>query len=250
MNDSLSELRRFTQARIGLKRSGHSLSTQELLEFRLAHAAARDAVHTPWNFNGTQAKLRELGEKTVLVTSQIQDRDEYLKRPDRGRCLSEASKVVLQQCRQEGKYEVVFIISDGLSALAVERHFIPLWILLKKILNEVGLSYAPLILAPYSRVALSDDVGFHLNAKAAVILLGERPGLSSSDSLGVYLTYGPKPGNHDSERNCISNIRPPEGLNYESAALQLSFLLNSSLKFQLSGVPLKLEKDEHASFLL
>jgi ethanolamine ammonia-lyase small subunit len=232
MNDLWQRMRKLTQARIGLGRSGSGITTRDLLSFQLAHAQARDAVHKPWNFHHLNEKLQELGEPTVLISSQIADRETFLKRPDLGRKLSIQSAKDLQ-----GNFELALIISDGLSAAAIENHFLPFWKILRPLLNNY--TRAPLAICPFSRVAIADDVGFAFNAKISVIFIGERPGLSSADSLGVYLTYDPKPGRHDANRNCLSNIRPPEGLAYELAANKLSYLIRESSRLQLSGVNLK-----------
>jgi ethanolamine ammonia-lyase small subunit len=234
MSKILKQLQHWTKARVSLGYTGHSIPTQEILKFNLARAQAIDAVHAKWNVDALEKKLKNAGEKVVVVNSQIQDRAEYLKRPDLGRILNDDSHNILQSISDN--YDIVFIVSDGLSAIAVEKHFLPLWEHLKKLLT---FKMAPIILAPFARVALSDDIGFCVKAKLAVIFIGERPGLTASDSLGIYLTYQPKPGNLDSGRNCISNIHIPDGLSYTIAAEKLMFLIQESLRRKLSGIALK-----------
>jgi ethanolamine ammonia-lyase small subunit len=230
VRDIWTQLRTFTQARIGLGRSGSAVPTSRLLEFQLAHAQARDAVLRVWD---VESFAKVLGEDSILVTSQVDTRDAFLKRPDLGRQLSPASRAALQPSANE----LAIIVSDGLSSKAIETHFLPFWKVFAPQIRD--LQYSPLVLAPYARVALSDEVGAALGAKLSIIFIGERPGLSSSDSMGIYLTYHPKLGNHDANRNCISNIRPPDGLSYEQASAKLTYLIRESLRRQLSGVNLK-----------
>jgi ethanolamine ammonia-lyase small subunit len=234
MSNDLKKLQQLTQARVALTRSGNSISTQEILKFNEDCAMARDAVHAVWNINAIKENCHE---ECIQVKTVISDRNEYLKRPDLGRVLTNESREALTKIKNN--YDVVFIVSDGLSATAIEKHFIPLWSHIKKLLLPYHLKIAPIILAPFSRVALSDEIGFYLNAKVSIIFIGERPGLTASDSLGIYLTYAPKPGNTDSNRNCISNIRPPDGLSYEVATKKLIYLLIESMKLKLSGIILK-----------
>jgi ethanolamine ammonia-lyase small subunit len=240
MNQQFDFWKNWTQARIGLGRSGHSIPTSEVLELRWAHAVARDAVLSPWQIESAREVLAAQGEETITLSSQIQNREEYLRRPDLGRRLSQGSLDQLTRLKAQ-QYQLAFVVSDGLSSAAVDRHLIPFWSVLRSRLEQFRLKIAPLILIPYSRVAISDDVGGALGAELVVILVGERPGLSSADSLGAYLTYDPKPGKTDSERNCISNIRPPHGCSYEIAAEKLSYLIRESLVRKLSGIQLKEE---------
>jgi ethanolamine ammonia-lyase small subunit len=238
MTDSWIALRRFTQARIALGRAGHAVPTQALLDFQLAHAQARDAVHIPWDIDAFAEQVRGLGEEALILHTPVNGRDEYLRRPDLGRVLSEASRTRLR-LSSAGEPDVALIVTNGLSSTAVERHGIPL---LQAILNAFRgrqLRLAPVSLVPDGRVALSDDIGSVLAARVAVIVVGERPGLSAADSLGIYLTFAPKPGNSDAQRNCISNIRPPEGSNYEAAAARLLYLTEEAIRRGISGVSLK-----------
>ena len=238
MNDSWVALRRFTQARIALGRAGHALPTQELLDFQLAHAQARDAVHFAWDIKAFAGQVRDLGQEALILETPISSRSEYLRRPDLGRELSEESRSRLRNFDAE-EADVSLIVTNGLSSTAVERHGIPL---LRAILNGYRsrqIRVAPVCLVANGRVALSDDIGSLLAARVAVIIVGERPGLSAADSLGLYLTFAPQTGNSDAQRNCISNIRPPQGLSYEDAAAKLLHLTGEAIRRGISGVALK-----------
>ncbi len=240
MSDPWIALRRFTQARIALGRAGHAVPTRELLDFQLAHARARDAVHFAWNIEAFAGEVRGLGEEVLILDTQVGSRDEYLRRPDLGRILSEESRARLRDFTV-AKADVALIVTNGLSSTAVERHGVPL---LQAIVNGYRarqIRIAPVCLASNGRVALSDAIGGELDARVAVIVVGERPGLSAADSLGIYLTFAPQPGNSDAERNCISNIRPPEGLCYEDAAAKLMYLTEEAMRRGVSGVALKEE---------
>jgi len=240
-----TRLREFTQARIGLGRVGHSLPLAEVLGFQFAHAQARDAVLRPANFLELVQGLEALGAKTVEVHSQVRNRDEYLRRPDYGRRLDEdsADRLRVLGAREGGGLDVVFIVGDGLSSFAVEKHALPVLDRMRKYAAREGWRVGPVVIARQARVALSDEVGGLLGARCAAILIGERPGLSSADSLGIYLTYGPKVGNLDAARNCISNIHPT-GLSHDLASHKLHFLLREALRLKLSGVALKDTSDQ------
>ena len=234
--DPWARLRLATRARIGLGHAGDGLPTQALLDFQLAHARARDAVHTPFH---TEAVAARLGEQPMIrmpvirVHSAAESRAIYLQRPDLGRRLDADSAALLQP----GSYDVAFVIGDGLSATAVHDHAAPM---LAAALDRLeGWSVAPIVLATNGRVALGDDIGARLGAGMVVVLIGERPGLSAADSLGLYLTFDPKPGRKDSERNCISNIHPPDGLGYDAAADKLAWLMREARRLKLTGVGLK-----------
>lgn len=245
MSDPWLALRRFTQARIALGRAGHAVPTPVLLDFQLAHAEARDAVHFSWDSDTFAGRVRNLGEEVLILDTPVRSRDEYLRRPDLGRVLAEASKNRLRSFNA-AEEDVALIVTNGLSSTAVERHGIPL---LQAIVNGYRsrqIRIAPVSLVANGRVALSDDIGSILAARVAVIIVGERPGLSAADSLGIYLTYAPQPGNSDAVRNCISNIRPPEGLSYEAAAAKLLYLTEEAMRRGISGVALK---DEMAGLL-
>ena len=242
MTDPWIALRRFTQARIALGRAGHAVPTQALLDFQLAHAQARDAVQLPWNIDAFAGQLRDIGEETLILQTPVSNRSEYLRRPDFGRVLTEESRIRLRNLKASG-VDVALIVSNGLSSTAVERRGIALLQTILEGLRVRQFRIAPICLVANGRVALLDDIGSVLDARVAVIVIGERPGLSAADSLGVYLSYAPKKGNTDAERNCISNIHPPEGLSYESATRKLLYLIEESVRRGFSGVALKDEMD-------
>jgi ethanolamine ammonia-lyase small subunit len=233
-------LRRHTPARIGLGRVGASLPTQPLLEFGLAHAQARDAVHATLDARRLLHELRTEGFDSVLVSSAASDRTHYLRRPDAGRRLDDASSAQLRALAAGRGGELVFVVADGLSAAAVNRHALPLLRALRPRL--AGWKLAPIVVAQQARVALGDEIGELWSALQVVMLIGERPGLSSPDSLGAYLTYAPRIGRTDAERNCLSNIRA-EGLSYDQAAHRLAFLVHAARQLQASGVALKDDSD-------
>jgi ethanolamine ammonia-lyase small subunit len=232
VSDPFARLRKSTPARIGLGRCGHGLPTVALLEFQLAHARARDAVHEKFDPEAVVAALDE--RETVIVHSRAPDRQTYLQRPDLGRQLLQADAIRLTT---GDPYEVAFVIADGLSAPAVHAHAVPLLHALFPKLN--GWRIAPIVIACQARVALGDEIGSRVGAALVVVLIGERPGLSAPDSLGAYLTWQPRPGRQDSERNCISNIRPPTGLTCDQAASRIAWLLSAARRQRLTGVGLK-----------
>lgn len=232
--DDWPELRAFTPARLALGRAGSSLPTREVLAFQLAHAEARDAVWTPLDAPALQQQLEADGWATLAVQSAAPDRQAYLARPDWGRRLHPDSCAALTRAGLAA--DVAFVVSDGLSSTATQRHTAPLLRLLRPLLE--GFSLAPLIIATQARVALADEVGEALQARLAVSLIGERPGLSSPDSLGAYVTYAPRRGLTDAARQCLSNIRP-EGLQLADAAAQLAALIHTALATRHSGVALQ-----------
>lgn len=234
--DPWEHLRGYTRARIALGRAGDSLPTRALLEFGLAHAQARDAVHTPLDADALQAALAVEGFGAALPAhSAAADRAQYLRRPDLGRQLCASSRAELADLHVAAS-DVVFVIADGLSARAAQQHAVPL--LIETRARLPGWSVGPVVLAEQARVALGDEIGTLLRARQVVVLIGERPGLSSPDSLGVYLTHAPRVGLTDADRNCISNVRP-EGLPYVQAAHKLAWLLAGARRLGLSGVGLK-----------
>ncbi|MGP8232934.1 MAG: ethanolamine ammonia-lyase subunit EutC [Methylovirgula sp.] len=241
VSDFWKNLSRTTQARIALGRAGASLPTQEVLNFSLAHARARDAVHTPFDRDKVADEIRALGFETIFVESSAPDRASYLRRPDWGRTLSPASRTLLAG-RKEAACDLAIIVADGLSATAVHSQTAPLLAAFKPYIARAGWRVAPVVIASQARVALGDEIGQMFGARAVILLVGERPGLSSPDSLGIYLTYDPKPGRNDGERNCISNVRD-EGLSHDLAAFKLAWLVDEALKRQLTGVALKDESD-------
>ena len=240
------ELRRLTPARIALGRTGTSIPTRAQLDFQYAHAQARDAVHLPFDHAALSAQLADRGRESLLLQSAAPDRNTYLQRPDLGRKLSDASAQTLREyaTAHPGGVDLVIVIADGLSALAVHRHSLPFLARLEEQTSIEGWSVAPVILVEQGRVAVADEIGELLGAKMTVILIGERPGLSSPDSLGLYFTYNPKVGLTDAWRNCISNIRL-EGLSYGMAAHRLLYLMREACRRQLSGVNLKDEAQVH-----
>jgi ethanolamine ammonia-lyase small subunit len=239
--DPWAKLARWTPARIALGRAGASLPTREVLGFALAHAKARDAVHAPFDSAEIARGLAELGLDTVEVSSDATERALYLRRPDYGRRLSQSSRVLLQ-ARVGKPTDLAVVIGDGLSAAAVHAHAVPLIAAFLPHVKSLKLSLGPVVIAHGARVALGDEIGSLLRARLVAVLIGERPGLSSPDSLGVYLTFAPKPGRSDAERNCLSNIRA-EGLSYALAAFKLAWLVREGLRRSLTGVALKDESD-------
>ncbi len=234
--DSWEFLRKHTAARIALGHAGVSLPTKELLAFRLAHAQARDAVYSELNKEKISTELSEIGFDYLFVKSSSVSRDEYLKNPNSGKKLDQE---FLQKLKQfPSSYDLCFIIGDGLSAVAVNEHSVAVINLLSLKLKKQNWSIAPIIVSEQTRVALTDEIGNLLNANIVVMLIGERPGLSSPDSMGAYITYHPKPGLTDERRNCVSNIRP-DGLSYSFAAEKLFYLLTEMNAKKISGVQLK-----------
>jgi ethanolamine ammonia-lyase small subunit len=238
-SDAWSALRGVTQARIALGRAGGSLPTREWLAFKAAHAAARDAVHNQFDADRLAAEIAGLGVESLILNSSAPDRATYLQRPDLGRQLNDGSRQQLQRrTRPDLRHELVIIVSDGLSALAVHKQATPLLSEFLPAIHSEGWRLAPVVVARYGRVALEDEIGELLGAEIALMLIGERPGLGSPDSLGAYVVYEPRPGNTDAMRNCVSNIRP-EGLTWKAAAETLRYLLGEARRRKLSGVQLK-----------
>jgi ethanolamine ammonia-lyase small subunit len=235
-----ADLRQFTPARIGLKRTGASLATGPLLDFQLAHARARDAVHTPLDLTRLVGDVAGLGVPVLNVASAIEDKQTYLMRPDLGRRLTPSASAALAP--HAGSYDVVFVVSDGLSARAVEVHAGPVLAGALPSLRAQGWRIAPIVILRYGRVGIGDAIAGVLHAECVVVLIGERPGLTAPDSMGAYLTWQPGPQTTDAGRNCISNIRP-EGIGYADAAFKLTHLLAAMRTRRLSGVQLKDETD-------
>lgn len=235
---ALTEL---TRARIALGRAGGSVRTETLLDFRLAHARAKDAVELPFAADALAAELHAAGIQTFRLETRARDRRSFLLRPDLGRTLAQSSRAELcEQRARWGKRDLCIVVSDGLSALAAERQVMPLLSALLPALLGAGTTLYPIFLAPFARVKLGDEIGEALGARQCLMLLGERPGLSSPDSLGAYLTFEPKATCTDADRNCVSNIRP-EGLPCADAAHSIGALLAQSARLGTSGVALKLE---------
>ena len=225
-----------TRARVALGRSGEGLPTAAMLDFQRDHALARDAVHAVFEPERLAADLAP--RSTLTVSSRARDRGEYLKRPDLGRRLDPASLAILPK----GEWDLAIVVGDGLSAPAAHAHAAPVLQALSERLNNWRI--APIVLARFARVALADEIGEALGAGMVLMLLGERPGLSAADSLGAYLTWAPVVGRLDSERNCVSNIRPPDGLSAETAADTLAWLMTQARTRRLTGVALKDERDD------
>ncbi len=251
-------LRRFTAARIALGRAGISLPTQAQLAFQLAHAQARDAVHLELDVDklatALSAAVGRQNKPCLKLNSAAADRATYLQRPDLGRRLDAASIEMLNglprtaRHEQDSRPELALIVVDGLSALAIMQHAAPFLSLLHQRLATEDWSIAPVCIVRQGRVAVGDEAAYLLGAKMAVVLIGERPGLSSPDSMGLYLTWMPRPGMNDAGRNCISNVRPA-GLSYKDAAAKLHYLLSESRRRQLSGVALKDDAVEETGLL-
>lgn len=240
-----------TPARLALGRTGPAVPTREHLRFQLDHALARDAVHAQLDLATLRRALDARHLPHLTVSSAAQNKSTYLRRPDLGRTLSPSSRELLaehattrhsqlthSQLETEPDSSLALILADGLSALALERHAIPLLDELLQALDPGPLAPGPVILATHARVALGDEIGALLHAKLTLLLIGERPGLSSPDSLGAYITFNPRPGRTDADRNCISNIRA-EGLSYRAAAARIAFYLREALRLQTTGVSLK-----------
>lgn len=235
-NDPLSFLKEFTAARIAIGATGSSIPTKQSLAFKLAHAHARDAVYSAMNTELLEDALAQFHRTVLQLHSMAENRAQYLQRPDLGRKPNEESLNRLAD--QITGDDVVIIIADGLSAIAINENILGVLQLLVPKLLAAGLKLGPLCLVQQGRVAIGDDIAHELQAKLSIMLIGERPGLSSADSIGAYLTYQPKPGLKDNSRNCISNIRPG-GLNFNLAADKIFYLVQESFKRKLSGVALK-----------
>lgn len=234
--DPWSGLKAFTNARIALGSTGVAAPLKEILDFRLCHAHARDAVYSVLKIDELTQSLQQFQLPVIHVYSLARDRTDYLQRPDHGRKLNNGSVNKIES--ESSSADVAIIIADGLSAIAINEHAVPVLSKLIPLIRRSGFTIAPLVIAEQSRVAIADEIGSLLNAKLSLILIGERPGLSSPDSMGAYITYRPSPGLTDESRNCVSNIRP-EGLSYDLAAEKLTKLIQASLQLKLSGILLK-----------
>ena len=239
--DPWQQLKSFTRARIAIGRVGSSLPTKEVLNFGLSHAMARDAVHLALDVEALEAQIKAHNFPTIRAKSMAPDRATYLLRPDWGRRLHEQSLMHLKNLHQAKPIDFLIVVGDGLSSLAVARHVAPL---LAEMRNYLPTDWhtGHVVIASQARVAIGDEIGQALNAKIVAMLIGERPGLSSPDSLGIYLTYNPKFGLSDADRNCISNVRP-EGLQYAAAAKKLMWLAKEAMRLKVTGVALKDESD-------
>jgi ethanolamine ammonia-lyase small subunit len=236
-----TNLRSLTAARVSLPMCGHSVATTEVLEFQLAHAQARDAVHAALHGDGFARRLNEelpllakLGVDVLTLGTRAKDRASYLRHPQAGRSLDAESAAMLKTT----SCDLAITLADGLSALAVERHAIPLLALLLPRLLEQGWTVGPVTVVEQGRVGVCDAIGEGLGARCSLMLIGERPGLSAADSMGAYLTWEPRLGRTDAERNCLSNIRSG-GLSVEEAAARLMWLMQAARALRLTGVALK-----------
>lgn len=233
VQDFWDELRKTTQARIGLGRAGNALPTRQVLELAAAHAAARDAVHVPLDTEKLAAEICDVGiGEPIVVTSRATSRDEYLRRPDLGRTPAADMDV------PESGADIGFVLADGLSPTALSHHGAGLLTELVARLADRH-TLAPPVIATQARVALGDHIAAQMRCRTVLVIIGERPGLSVADSLGIYLTHLPMPGRTDADRNCISNIHPPDGLGYAEAARIAAGLVDGALALGRSGVDLK-----------
>ena len=242
--DLWQQLRQYSRARIALGHAGTSLPTRPHLEFQFAHARARDAVHHRLDAQNLHMAIAQRGHEVMLLHSAAKDRHIYLQRPDLGRRLDDASRQVLdaRAAARQGECELAFMIADGLSAIAIQENALPfLDAMLPRLAGEGWLD-APIVVVEQGRVAVGDEVGQVLRARLVVILIGERPGLTAPDSMGIYLTYQPAIGTTDASRNCISNVRR-DGLSYELAAHKLFYLISEARRRKLTGVALKDEAE-------
>ena len=238
-----TKLKAFTPARIALGRAGTSLPTAPHLAFQLAHARARNAVHHELDEAALAARLRAKGFEVLTLRSRAENRPQYLQRPDKGRRLDSASHAIAaSEPRPETAFDLAIMIGDGLSALAIEENALPFLDALVPLIKQTGWTMAPLSIVKEARVAAGDEVGDLLGAKIVLVMIGERPGLSSPDSMGLYMTHSPRVGLTDESRNCISNVRP-EGLSYTEACHKLMYLLGEAKKRGISGVTLKDESE-------
>jgi len=243
-SDAWQFLQTYTPARIARGRAGHSIPTSELLKFQADHAQARDAVYSGLAIQKiTQNFVEAFDSQVINLKSEIKHRSQYLQRPDLGRTLSQTSRAQLM----EGNWSesnICFVVADGLSAQAINQHALSFLEILLPRLQAINWKIAPICLVEQGRVAIADEIGFLLKSEIVVILIGERPGLTSPDSMGAYITFHPHPGKTDESRNCISNIRP-EGMSFQMATDKILYILTEINAKKLSGVSLKDEYIEN-----
>jgi ethanolamine ammonia-lyase small subunit len=235
--DAWHALKVFTNARIALGKTGTAIPLKEVLQFKLAFAHARDAVYSVLDNKDLSSGLAFFKLPIYFLQSEADNRTVYLQRPDLGKLLNDHSKKQILST-DHLHYDIAIILADGLSATAINNHAIPVLQLLVPVLQQLQYTISPIVVVQNARVAISDEVGSLFNAKLSLVLIGERPGLTSPDSMGTYLTFSPMPGLTDESRNCISNIRP-EGLQYKPATDKILYLIQESLRLNLSGVNLK-----------
>lgn len=241
ITDPWEKLKKFTDARIGLGRCGTSVPLNECLDFKLAHARARDAVHQPMPVEQLATSLSEQGLKTLQLSSSVQDRAEYLTRPDKGKLLDQDSREKLKA--HTAGYDICVALCDGLCSPAITTSAVPAAAGFIEYVQKTGLTYSPICLITNGRVAIGDEIGALLGAKLTVIFIGERPGLSSPNSMGAYITYNPRPGTTDEARNCISNIRPG-GMSIPEAIQKTAYLVEEALRIRKTGIELKDKMEE------
>ncbi len=235
--DPWQSLKTYTDARIALGHTGGAIPLKEVLQFKLAFAHAKDAVYSELDWPKLEQRLEQLAIPYLKLHSRASSRSVYLQRPDLGRSLNEASVASLKKM-PSAETDIAIVLADGLSATAINQHALPLLQRLLPLLQKANFQIAPIAVVEQARVAIGDEIGHLLGTQLVMVLIGERPGLSSPYSMGAYLTYAPLPGLTDEKRNCISNIRP-EGLPYEMACQKLYYLIQESLRLKLSGVDLK-----------
>ncbi len=235
-------LKKHTDARIAQGRTGNSLPTNALLDFNLSHALARDAIYENFQVETLQKQLENLKLNAQIVHSKAKDKATYLLNPNFGRELCEESKIKIHTLNENEK-DICIIISDGLSATAANSHSLSVIQAIQNEFLNTAYTFSNIVLVRQGRVAISDEIGELMKCRFSVLLIGERPGLSFPDSLGIYLTYNPRVGRTDAERNCISNIRP-QGLSYKEAAYKLKWLILEADKIKATGVLLKDESSE------
>jgi ethanolamine ammonia-lyase small subunit len=246
--DSWHSLRAFTQARIALGSAGSAVRTQSHLDFQLAHAESRDAVWKDWDYESFVIAVQQQSASAIHLETQAETRTLYLQRPDLGRCLKPESLATLME-NEPGGHDLALIVSNGLSTTSVERHALPFLNELMPSFKSWGINATPILVVPNGRVALSDEIGVALRTRASLILIGERPGLSAADSLGAYITLTPARKNTDAQRNCLSNIREPDGLAYRTAADKICYLILKGFRLGLGGVALKDDSPDDPALL-
>ena len=244
--DPWSQLQAFTGARIALGRAGISLTTQAHLDFQLAHARAKDAVRLTLNIDALEARLQHAGVATLRLNTLAVERSDYLQDPTLGRRLAPESANMIRAYRSDPVADIALVVADGLSSIAIKRHAVAFLQALMPLLAEQGYTCSPIVLIRQGRVAVADEVAEIMHSRMAVILIGERPGLGSPDSMGIYFTYNPHVGCRDSMRNCISNIHD-HGLSYGQASAKLIYLVTEADRLGLSGVHLKDESTSESS---
>ena len=236
--DQWTQLRAFTGARIALGRAGISLPTKAHLDFQLAHARAKDAVRLPLDVDALEMHLQETGVASLRLNTLAAERSDYLQNPDLGRRLAPVSANLIRAHLSDQGADIALVVADGLSSIAIQRHAVAFLQAFIPLLAERGYTYSSIALIRHGRVAVADEVAERMGTRMAVILIGERPGLSSPDSMGIYFTFNPHAGCRDSKRNCISNIHD-HGLSYGQASTKLIYLVTEADRLGLSGVKLK-----------